>query len=94
MFLHAETYATGMEFMEYVQVKRYPELTESLRGEAALNIDERSHKGCCEKVWTSCFRAKLYGTSGSEWKARDNNHLQGGRARHCQPLPPPQFSWI
>jgi transposase len=38
----------------------YAELLAKLPDEAHLNIDETGHKQCKKKLWTWCFRAKLY----------------------------------
>lgn len=38
----------------------YDELLAKLPDEAHLNIDETGHKQCKKKLWTWCFRAKLY----------------------------------
>jgi len=38
----------------------YHELLAKLPDEAHLNIDETGHKQCKKKLWTWCFRAKLY----------------------------------
>ncbi|MCH7808187.1 MAG: IS66 family transposase [Planctomycetes bacterium] len=38
----------------------YDELLAKLPDQAHLNIDETGHKQCGKKLWTWCFRAKLY----------------------------------
>jgi len=38
----------------------YDQLLANLPDEAHLNIDETGHKQCGKKLWTWCFRAKLY----------------------------------